>query len=87
MKLETKVGEYEAALRLHLDRMGQTSHIVAQTQHQGQQVQGRVLGLEAAMTQVLGQIRGLGRDLQQQRQHEVPVSPPVSAPVCLKLGF
>ena len=75
VKLETKVGEYEAALRLLLDRMGQTSRIIAQTQHQNPQVQGRVIGLEAGLTEVLGQIGGLGRELQQ-RQHTVPGSPP-----------
>ena len=75
VKLEDKVEGFEAALRLVLERVGHTSQVVAQDHVVGQQVHGRVLGLELNFAQVTAQVGSLGREL---HQRNPPWFPPLN---------
>ena len=54
----TTMGE---TLKSVVSQVAQNSQLFAQTQSQGQAVQGRVLGMESGMAQVMAQVGSLGR--------------------------
>ena len=55
-----------------VSQLALTSQLVADSQSQGQAVQGRVVGMEAAMAQVMAQVGGLGREVQHQKSTVAP---------------
>ena len=59
-------------LRSFINQVSQNNQLFAQTQTQGQVVQGRVLGMESGMAQVIAQVGSLGREVQQQKESAVP---------------
>ncbi len=66
-KLEAKLGGMEVLLKSVLEKVGQTSQMVAHTQFQSQQVLGWVMGMGSGLSQVQAQVGGLGLELQQQK--------------------
>ena len=77
-KLTAQVAELGRFLNLVTRQTSQTSQLVAQFQSQGQAVQGRVLGMETGIAQVMAQVGGLGREVQQQKASMPPVPPAVN---------
>ena len=59
-KLTAQVAELGRVLNLVITQTSQTSRLVAQSQTQGQAVQGRVLGMETGIAQVMAQVGGVG---------------------------
>ena len=57
-KLLTQVAKFGNVLKWIVNQVGQNSQLVAQSQSQGQQVQGRVQGMESGMAQFLPQVGG-----------------------------
>ena len=51
----------ETLLNYVLEKVGQTSQMVVQTQFQGHQVQGWVMGMGSGLAQVQAQVGGLWR--------------------------
>ena len=52
-KLQARLAEFGNVLKWVVNKVGQNSQLVAQSQSQGQQVQVRVQGMESGMAQVL----------------------------------
>ena len=65
-----------------MSQLALTSQLVADSQTQGQAVQGRVIGIETGMAQVLAQVGGLVREVQQQKR---AVAPPPPVNITLRL--
>ena len=53
-----QVAELGGSLKLVINQLALTSQLVADSHSQGQAVQGRVLGMETGMAQVLAQVGG-----------------------------
>ena len=59
-KFTDQVAELGRVLNFFITQTSQTSQLVAQSQSQGQAFQGRVLGMEKGMAQVITQVGGWG---------------------------
>ena len=58
-----------------MNQVALTSELVADSQSQGQAVQGRVQGMESGIAQVLAQVGSLGREVQQHKASALPITP------------
>lgn len=74
-KLLAQVAEFGNVLKWVVNQVGQNSQLVAQSQSQGQQVQGRVQGMESGMAQVLAQVGGLSERCSSIRRPQHPCHP------------
>ena len=77
-RLMNQLATMGETLKSVVSQVAQNSQLFAQTQSQGQAVQGRVLGMESGMAQVMAQVGSLGREVQQQKASVAPIPPPVN---------
>ena len=74
-RLAAQVSELGGALKSVLNQVALTNQMVAQSHSQGQAVQGRVVGMESGMAQVLAQVGSLGREVHEHRAAGASVPP------------